>query len=101
MSDKKAPGYVPNAAYSPADWNAVSDNPAWTAEDFARARPFAEVHPGMAAALQRGRGTQKTPTKDLTAIRLERGIPDSFRATGRGWQSRIDAILKKAVKSLR
>jgi uncharacterized protein (DUF4415 family) len=101
MSRKNAPGYVPNPDYTQEDWNEVSDNPEWTAEDFAKARPFAEVFPEMAAAIKRGRGKQKTPTKELTAIRLDRATLDAFRATGPGWQTRIDAILKKAAKNLR
>src|ERR1700683_1480122 len=65
MKAKHAPGYVPNPHYSQEDWNEVSDNPEWTKEDFAKARPFAEVFPEMAAALTRRRGErgpQKTPT---------------------------------------
>jgi hypothetical protein len=37
------------------------DNPEWTAEDFARARPFAEVLPELAASFKRARGRPKVP----------------------------------------
>ena len=33
-----APGYVPNAAYSQADWDVVSDNPELTTEQLAQMR---------------------------------------------------------------
>ena len=33
--------------YSQADLDAVSDNPEWTAEDIAKARPFSDVFPHM------------------------------------------------------
>jgi len=101
MARKNSPGYVPNPDYSQKDWNDVSDNPEWTAADFAKARPFSEVFPEMAAAIKRARGRQKAPTKELTAIRLTRSTLDAFRATGPGWQGRIDAILKKAAENLR
>lgn len=101
MARKNAAGYVPNSGFSQKDWNEVSDNPEWTAADFAKARLFSEAFPKMDAAIKRGRGRQKTPTKELTAIRLTRSTLDAFRATGRGWQSRIDAILKKAAENLR
>jgi uncharacterized protein (DUF4415 family) len=55
----------------------------------------------MTAAIKRGRSGQKAPAKELTAIRLDRASLDGFRATGRGWQSRMGAILKKAAADLR
>lgn len=80
--------------YTKADMDAVSDNPEWTAEDFARAVPFAEAFPDMAATIK-GRGPQKAPTKVPTTIRLSRDVIDHFRATGAGWQTRIDNALKE------
>jgi uncharacterized protein (DUF4415 family) len=43
------------------------------------------------------RGPQKAPTKEMISIRLSREVLDHFRATGDGWQSRIDETLKKAI----
>lgn len=42
-----------------------ADNPEWTSEDFARARPTDEVLP--ARLLRKVRGPQKSPTKKRTA----------------------------------
>jgi uncharacterized protein (DUF4415 family) len=100
MSDKDAPGYVPNPHYSQEDWNAVCDNPEWTDEEIANARPFAEVFPEWAAEIKRGRGPQKAARKVLTSLRLDSETLAAFRATGPGWQKRIDEILKEAAKSL-
>src|SRR3954453_582575 len=36
--------------YSPRDLREVRDNPEWTAEDFAKAKPFTEVFPELAAS---------------------------------------------------
>jgi uncharacterized protein (DUF4415 family) len=73
------------------------ENPEWTAEDFARARPASEVIPDIVAVARRGRGPQKRPTKRLVSLRLDPDLIEHFRARGRGWQARINNTLRKAV----
>jgi uncharacterized protein (DUF4415 family) len=74
------------------------DNPEWTAEDFARARPAKEVlPPKLYEALTRGRGPQKAPVKTPVSIRLSTDVLEHFRATGPGWQARIDDALKQMI----
>ena len=85
---------TPKKGYTAADIRAVSDNPAWTKEDFAKARPFDEVFPG----LRQGRGPNKNPTKELVSIRLSRDVLDHFKRGGKGWQTRIDNTLAKVVR---
>ncbi|MBF0168462.1 MAG: BrnA antitoxin family protein [Alphaproteobacteria bacterium] len=52
----------------------------------------------MAAKRRRGqRGPQKTPTKQSVNIRLSQEVLEHFKATGPGWQTRIDNALKKAA----
>lgn len=84
--------------YTKADLAAVSDNPELTAEDIAKAKPFGEVFPDLAATIRR-RGSQKTPTKVSTTLRLSPEVVDHFRATGRGWQSRIDDALRDWISA--
>ena len=43
------------------------------------------------------RGPQKAPTKQLVSLRLDPDVLAHFRATGPGWQSRINAALRKAA----
>lgn len=75
------------------------DNPEWTKSDFARARPAEEALPPEILAQFKGyRGPQKTPTKVAVSIRLSRDVVNHFKAKGPGWQSRIDAALRKIVK---
>ncbi|MGC8519276.1 MAG: BrnA antitoxin family protein [Steroidobacteraceae bacterium] len=74
-----------------------TDNPAWTAKDFARARPAAEVLP--ASLMRKVRGPQKAPTKERITIRLSRDVLERFRAAGPGWQARIDRALRKISES--
>lgn len=83
--------------YTAQDVHAVSDNPEWTKDDFARAKTFDEVFPGM----RRGRGPNKAPTKRQVTLRLSSAVVDYFKAEGPGWQSRIDEVLVKVVKRKR
>jgi hypothetical protein len=62
---KRQKSFKPGQGYTKEDWDAVADNPKWTAEDFARARPFAEVFPELAASIRKGRGPDKASTKNL------------------------------------
>lgn len=72
-----------------------------TAEDIRAMRPMAEVLPPELVKIiserKRGeRGPQKSPTKQQVTLRLDREVVDRFRATGPGWQKRINEALKKA-----
>ena len=84
--------------YSKADWDEVSDNPELTAEDFKQARPFAEVFPDLAAGIARSRGrpVAESPKKQVT-LRLDVDVVERYRMSGRGWQSRINEDLRKAI----
>ena len=48
-----------------------------------------------AAPVRKGRPPSPNP-KVSTTIRLDADVLEKFRATGPGWQSRINAILKAA-----
>lgn len=73
------------------------DNPEWTEEDFANARPTREVMPELVEEYLLWRGKQKAPTKVLVSIRLDRDVVERLRASGPGWQTRANAMLKRAV----
>ncbi len=67
-------------------------------------RPAAEVLPpelfkALSAMGKKGRGGQKAPTKRITTIRLSAQTIDTFKATGAGWQSRINAALEDWLKT--
>lgn len=75
------------------------DNPEWTEEDFARARPASELPPGMLAAFPRtkARGGRPPGSNKLSvSLRLDADVLEKFRATGPGWQTRINEALKRA-----
>jgi uncharacterized protein (DUF4415 family) len=76
---------------------AVSDNPRWTATDFAKAKPFSEVFPDLARTIRR-RGKQKAPRKRAVSVRLDSDVLQAYKATGAKWQTRINDDLRKAMK---
>jgi uncharacterized protein (DUF4415 family) len=42
------------------------------------------------------RGPQKAPTKKQVTLRLDKDVVERFRATGPGWQVRMNEALRKA-----
>ena len=73
------------------------DSPEWTDEDFSRARPAAEVVPHIVEEYNRTRGKQKAPTKERISVRLDSDLTAHFRASGKGWQTRLNDTLRRAV----
>lgn len=57
-----------------------SDNPAWSAQMFARS----VVRRGLSA----------TPAKTLLSLRIDADVVEWFRAQGPGYQSRMNALLR-------
>jgi uncharacterized protein (DUF4415 family) len=74
------------------------DNPPWTDEMWSHARPAAEAMPEFVARWRKWRGKQKAPVKKLVSLRLDPDIIDHFRATGPGWQGRINDALRKVAR---
>jgi len=72
-----------------------------TNQDFKQFRPAAEVlSPALQAKLGiRKRDPQKAPTKDRITIRLSQEVVEQFRATGEGWQVRVDTALRDWLKN--
>ena len=68
-----------------------------TDEDLARMRPADEVAPHIVEAYRRGRGKQKAPTKERISICLDADLTAHFRASGKGWQTRLNDTLRRAV----
>jgi uncharacterized protein (DUF4415 family) len=87
--------------FTPADLVEVSDSPELSDGDLALAQPFALQFPELAVALEaerrlRGRPKASTP-KISTTLRLDPDVLAHFRATGPGWQSRINAALRRSA----
>jgi len=80
-----------------------TDNLEWTAKDMAQARPAREVLPSLFSqarteALLTSRGRPKAEiTKVRVGIRLSPDVIEHFKASGSGWQTRIDAALRQFI----
>lgn len=46
----------------------------------------------------RRRGQQKAPVKVATTIRLDADVVEALKASGRGWQTRVNDALRDLVK---
>jgi uncharacterized protein (DUF4415 family) len=92
---KKA--FKPGQGYTKQDWEDVQ-SPELTDEQMAEMKPFAEVFPELAASIRKGRGPNKAPTKKLVSLRLSGEVIEKYKAGGAGWQSRIDADLRRINK---
>ena len=72
------------------------DNPPWDKYEFRR---MSEVRPDLLRKLRGQRGPQKSkPVKARVSLRLDPDIITHFKKHGPGWQSRINATLRKALR---
>ena len=70
-----------------------------TATDMKHFRPAKDALPATLLRKLKGRGSQKAPTKERITIRLSPDVVERFRASGRGWQTRIDNALSSWLRS--
>jgi uncharacterized protein (DUF4415 family) len=96
--DEYARGYNPDDEQSIRDFLARP----FVTHSLAEMRGKLTVRRAAKALLpRRGRGLQKAPTKRLVSMRLDAEVIEAFRATGAGWQSRLNEQLRTAVKRMR
>ena len=76
------------------------ESPEWTRKDFERARPalplVGEIFGADAAqaiARRRGRPRKASPKVNQT-LRLDADVVEAYRRQGRGWQTRINTVLR-------
>jgi uncharacterized protein (DUF4415 family) len=75
------------------------ENPEWTKQDFARAKPASEVLPPEVIAQFKNKGGRPRieNAKQAVKLRIDADVLAKFRASGPGWQTRINGILRAAV----
>ena len=75
--------------------------PEWTEQNFATARRAEDVLPpalyDSLVKQRRGRGPQKTPIKKPVTIRVDQDVLKSYKSTGKGWQSRMNDVLREGA----
>ena len=83
------------------------DNYESTDEELAHAKPMSEALPELHAALmaeiaKRKAGRPKAAvTKQTIAIRLDPDVLEAFKATGPGWQTRMNEALREWIERQR
>lgn len=73
--------------------------PEATDEQLAQAKPFTEVFPALAEAMRKnvvGRPKAENP-KVAVSLRLDKDIVARFKASGPGWQTRMNNALRHAA----
>jgi uncharacterized protein (DUF4415 family) len=83
---KQAASKVPSAKGPKIDWSQAT---------VTRGGGVAAV----VAAVRRTRGPNKRPAKEQVAIRLDQDVVGALRASGPGWQTRVNAALKEWLAS--
>jgi uncharacterized protein (DUF4415 family) len=81
------------------DTNVIDDdNPEWTEADFARAVPFSKMFPEQAKSLknQGGRPRLERP-KIHIGFRLAADVVEGIKATGKGFNARVEQVLRDAL----
>jgi uncharacterized protein (DUF4415 family) len=72
-----------------------------TAEDFKHFRPIGEVDPGMIEAAEKFRGRGRPVIGDVPKLhigfRLAADVVNGIRATGRGYNARVEKVLREAL----
>ena len=80
--------------YDPADGPYDPNDPKAAREWFAQADL---IRKGKVVRCGK-RGPQKAPTKKLVSLRLSPEVIEHFKATGAGWQTRIDSTLRDSIR---
>jgi uncharacterized protein (DUF4415 family) len=81
---------APNNETGSSIWTDPDDAPTLTAEHFERA----DLYEGD-RLVRRGR-PPSNDRKQLISLRLDQDVIEKFRATGPGWQTRINDALRQA-----
>ena len=88
-----------NKPDTPANWVDPDDAPEWDEEAFARAeiRQGDQIlRPATGTLTRRGRPRAEAP-KQLVSLRIDQEVLERFRAMGPGWQTKVNAALRKVV----
>jgi uncharacterized protein (DUF4415 family) len=78
-------------------------NPEWTARDFAKAKPASSVlgqifSPAVAREMLKPRGRPRVAEpRGRINMRVDPNVLNALRSSGRGWQTRVHAVLSEAV----
>jgi uncharacterized protein (DUF4415 family) len=74
------------------------ENPEWTAASAAHAKPFSEVFPEKFASWKNrgGRPPVETPKAHI-GFRLAADVVEQVKASGKGYNARVEKVLREAL----
>ena len=78
-------------------------NPEWTARDFSKAKPASSVlgqifSPAVTTEMLKPRGRPRVAEpRARINMRVDQHVLSAMRSSGRGWQTRVHAVLSEAV----
>ena len=78
-------------------------NPEWTARDFSKTKPASSVlgqifSPAVATEMLKSRGRPRVAEpRARINMRIDPHLLNALRSTGKGWQTRVHAVLSEAV----
>lgn len=75
-----------------------NENPEWTEAAFAEAKPFKELHPELHTSWKNksGRPPVETPKVHI-GFRLAADVVEGVKATGKGYNARVEKVLREAL----
>ena len=89
---------IEKSANLPGGWD-DDDLPEWTDDQFRRAAVYHGkklIRPADGTLTKPGRPKSVDPKRQVT-LRIDSIVLEKYRETGKGWQSRINAELRKAL----
>jgi uncharacterized protein (DUF4415 family) len=91
------PDHAALHGYTREDWDAV-DSPELTSAEIRRMRPLREAMPDLHAAIGDARRRGPLRTKTPVSIRLDDDLLANLRASGPGWQSRVNEAVRRMIE---
>lgn len=87
------------ATKKPDPYKTDPDNPEWTAEDFAKAKPAAEVLAAHGITAPKPKiGRPKGRTKAQVTVSLDQDLIKALKGeNSKGWQTRLNAAARKGL----
>jgi len=86
--------------YTQADWDDVSDTPELSEAELAELHPARDIPEIFALLPKRGRGRPKrADAKVNLTLRVEPALIEAYKATGPGWQVRMQDALASGLRS--
>ena len=76
-----------------------ADSPRFTRDMMKRAVPFSALSPALQQALAPDVAQPNQSPEEVVSLHLSRDVADALRATGSGWQGRVNQHLREWLQS--